>query len=171
VASFSERVSQPFVVPLPVLGNDTPHRVVRVFEFRGGVDEGTAAEVPAPDHGDDVITNCAQKLSAPRTLGQLFHPLRFEIVSCLQVRDHQILLARKVAVEGRQRHLARRNDAIDAHLVDSLGVEQTRRRGEQPFSSLRTLSGPFVGCGRHLRSVEIERWFLTYDLEHGFLTQ
>ncbi|GMA36748.1 hypothetical protein GCM10025876_29520 [Demequina litorisediminis] len=61
-------------------------------------------------------------------------------VLAAQVGEHQALLAREVAVEGRARHSRLAHDAVDADRVDAFLIKQGRCGRQQ------AIAGP-IGCG------------------------
>jgi hypothetical protein len=124
VAGVGERAPEPLVVPLAMLGDDASDGTLGILELRRGVDERAAAIVRMPDLGDHIGAERFDEiaaLGARRVLVRSFHEM---LVNPLQVADDEVLLARKVSIEGRQRDFAGRNDAVHADVVDSLGVEQ-----------------------------------------------
>jgi hypothetical protein len=83
-----------------------------------------------PDLRRDVVTDRPDELLALQTMSERVGTRDERLVDALQVGDDEVLLAREVAVEGRERDLAGRDDPVDPDAVDPLGVEELRRGRE-----------------------------------------
>jgi hypothetical protein len=124
VTGVGKRAPHPLEVPAAVVGDDAADGALRVLELRGGVDEGTAAIPLVPELGDDLGAKLGYEVTPLRAFGDGCRPLDEDVVNALQVTDDEVLLARKVAVEGRQRHVAGGDDPIYADAVNPLGIEE-----------------------------------------------
>ena len=86
-----------------MLGDDLADRVLRVFELRGGVEEGAAAEGGVANLGGDVAADGADEVAPVQRFGLLRGARGDVVVRTAQVGDDQIDLAGEVSVEGRER--------------------------------------------------------------------
>ena len=77
-----------------------------------------------PDLGDHLGAELGHQIAPLRAFRDRRCLLHEKVVDALQVADDEVLLAREMAVEGRQRHVAGGDDPIDADAVDPLGIEE-----------------------------------------------
>ena len=152
VAGVLEGAPKQLVVPLAVLGDDLADRVLRVFELRGGVEEGAAAEVGLANLGGDVVADGADEVAPLQRFGLLRGARGNLVVRTAQVGNDEIGLAGEVPVEGRERHLPLLGESLDPHAVDALGIEQLRRGGQQTLACCRALPGGRRLGGGHVRT-------------------
>ena len=80
----------------------------------------------------EVSTHCVVIVSGARTpmgafQGSLKNVRAPELILLLDIGEDQIILGREVVVEGRLGDIGFRDDAVDAHRADALGIKQPRR--------------------------------------------
>ena len=106
--------------------NGLPHGAFRVGVFGGCVEERTAPVVPC----DDGLADAAQDRRdhfAWRLLRERCDGFPPELVLLFDIGEDEIVLRREMIVERRLGHARFRDDAVDAHATDALGVEETGR--------------------------------------------
>ena len=138
---FAKEIHEDVREPLAVLEDDGAHRMTRVGELGGRVEERAAAEVGLvhevgehPHHGANHGRGCVAL--GLQGVDQAAH-LR---VAHLQVLHHEGVLRAEVLVEGRLRHRGFGDEPVDADRTDALFVEQLIRRVEDALLG---------GCERH----------------------
>src|SRR6185312_2945351 len=120
------------------------------------VQEGASAEVRALDLVDDPAGDRADRgLGRVPALGDGAYLGADVLVGRPQVGDDQIVLARKMAVEGRSCDASLRHDLLDADGVDSLGVEDRTRGAQQSVSSFGGTTN--LGLAGHVTILSTER--------------
>jgi len=108
--------------------------------FEHGADEGATFEVvalkPLFEQFEDRKKLFARRGGAPLDL--LLEPLpRPQLLATLEERDDQVLLRRKVAIEGHLRHPSPRDDGVDANRANPLPAEELIRGIDQLFADYR----------------------------------
>lgn len=129
-----KQISQEVTVPAAVVGDSLANRTRRVGVLSRGVEERATA-VARLAGGFAVAVEEGEQPLARRLLRELGHGGPPELVLFLDVGPHQLILGLEVVVEGRFGHLGLRDDPVDPHGVDTLGVEEPGGGVEQAASS------------------------------------